>query len=267
MHSFFTMLLLYSTATAQDFNIDDTGIEEEEATVEHIDLWPAKIVLDTSKKTFKLVWFETDPPRHTDIDFSLVTSLQLVPQYEGRSSELQILLNDERKFLLDYGPQIRKTAQTFSVLAKTPMVEASSKSERIIPSPAPKRTSPVLVVGSMDGPDVLLPPSESTMESRTDMETFVKVNVNTESVDYIIKQNMGRFRPCYAKQREGNADLSGRVDVEFTLNIKGEVTAAEVKSTTLRNSLVENCVLHQLRGLAFHAPTKEKTINYPFMFQ
>ena len=268
MYSFFTMLLLYTTATAQDFNLDDTGVEEEAPTIEHTDLWPAKIVLDTTKKTFKLVWFETEPPRHTDIEFALISSLQLVPQYEGRAAELQILLTDERKFLLDVGPHIRKTAQTFSVLAKTPMVNASTKSERIIPKPAPKRNAPVLVIGSLEGPDVLLPPSESTMEDGPHLQTPVgNLTVNTESVDYIIKQNMGKFRPCYAKQRESNDALSGRVDVEFTLNTKGEVSSAEIKSTTLNNSLVETCVLHQLRGLAFHPPSKEKTITYPFMFQ
>ena len=92
MHSFFTMLLLYTTAIAQDFNLDDTGVEEETLTVEHTDLWPAKIVLDTTKRTFKLVWFETDPPRHTDIEFVLVSSLQLVPQYEGRPIEYDLVI-------------------------------------------------------------------------------------------------------------------------------------------------------------------------------
>ena len=255
------------TANAEDFNLDDTGVEVEELTVEHRDLWPAKIVLDTTQRTFKLVWFETDPPRHTDIDFSLVESLQIIQQYEGQPPELQIVLKDDRKFLLDFGPQIRKTAQTFSVLAKTPMVDAPAKTIRIIPKPTPDRASPVLVIGSLNGTDVLLPPSASTIGKGPGLETPIGiVSIDTKSVDYIIKQNMGRFRPCFVKQSEVSR-VSGRIDVKISLDHAGKVSEANIYSSSINNSLVENCVLHQVRGLSFTPPKEgEESITYPFLF-
>ena len=49
------------------FDSDDTGQAKGEAELNYVDLFSAKIVLDTSRNQFKLVWFDTDPPRHTDI--------------------------------------------------------------------------------------------------------------------------------------------------------------------------------------------------------
>lgn len=264
MMSFFTPLLLSTLAWAEpSFNLDDTGDVEDTYTLEYADLWPAKIVLDVGTKQCKLVWFETTPPRHTNVSFDAIASLKLIPQYEGQPNELQIHLTDGRSFLLDHGGQVRKTAQTFTALSKIVLEEGSNKDTRIIPKPVPSRAKPVLSVGSVDAPEALLPPSESTINTRTESATPYKVD--TTSFDYIVKNNMSRFRQCYIT-KDASELIAGTVELEVQLAKDGKVAQTSIKSTTIHNSLVETCLMHQMKGLQFSKPKEGHEIEtYPFI--
>ena len=144
-----TWLLIAPSWSEPVFDLSDTGVDEEEVyKLDYVDIWPTKIVLDATANKCKLVWFETETPRHTDIPFSDIATLKLIPQYEGRPNELQLHLKDGRSFLLDMGPQVRKTAQTFTALSKVPVQDGSSKDTRIVPKPKPERAKPVLTVGA-----------------------------------------------------------------------------------------------------------------------
>ena len=91
------------------------------------------------------------------------------------------------------------------------------------------------------------------------------VTVNTESVDYIIKQNMSGSN-SYAKQRKVTTLFLDGLMLNY-LNIKGKVTSAEVKSTTLNNSLGGNLCSPLTTWTRFSSAIKRETISYPFMFQ
>ena len=263
---------------AQEFNFNDTGSPEDTYELEYVDLWPAKVVLDSSKNQFKLVWFETDPPRHTDIQFSDIAKLQLLPMYEGHVQELQIRLKDGRTFLLDKGPNTRKTAQTFAVLAQVSIDEIGpkSKSKRLIPTPVPDRMAPIMVIGSLEGADVLTPPSTKKITTVAESDPTVDTSFDNStlssaldkgSIDQTIKSNMTRFRSCYVKESRKSPNLAGNVNVKFTLNKAGEVTSAQIASSSIQSPLVEKCVLQQIQGLKFDPQAKESTeVVYPFVF-
>ena len=64
-----SILLNITVAGANDptfLDIDDTGdAGDEEITVDPIDVWPEKIVMDAKQNALLLVWFNTSPPRNT----------------------------------------------------------------------------------------------------------------------------------------------------------------------------------------------------------
>ncbi len=261
---------------AKEFNFDDTGTPENEYALEYVDLWPAKVVLDSRKNQFKLVWFETDPPRHTDIQFSDIAKLKHIPIYEGHVQELQIHLKDGRTFLLDKGPNTRKTAQTFAVLAQVSIDESSPKSIRLIPNPLPDRAAPILVIGSLEGADVLTPPSTKKITTVAEADPTVDTSFDNStlssaldkgSIDQTIKSNMARFRSCYVKESRKSPNLAGNINVKFTLNKAGEVTSTSIASSSIQSPLVEKCVLQQIQGLRFDPqPKQSNEVIYPFVF-
>lgn len=269
----------HNTAFAQDdfdlsFDLDDTGQSSGESELNYVDLWPTKIVLDTSRNQFKLVWFDTDPPRHTDIQLDDISRLQLVPSFSGHIPELQIHLKDGRDFLLDKGASSRKTAQTFAALARVPIQDDNVKIKRIVPKTATERGAPILVIGDLTGPDVLTPPSttkivtaveEVQSENTFDNSTLMSA-AERSTVDITVKSNMSRFRSCYVKESRKFPNLSGRIDVKFTLNADGTVKETSIASSSLKSPLVEKCVQQQLMGLQFEPQKEEVQMVYPFVF-
>ena len=268
-----------NTAVAQEdfdisFDLDDTGQSSGESELNYVDLWPAKIVLDTSRNQFKLVWFDTDPPRHTDIQLNDISRLQLIPSFSGHIPELQIHLKDGRDFLLDKGPSSRKTAQTFAALARVPIQDDNVKIKRIVPKTATDRGAPILVIGDLTGPDVLIPPSttkivtvveEVQSEDTFDNSTLMSA-AERSTVDITVKSNMSRFRSCYVRESRKFPNLSGRIDVKFTLNTDGTVKETSIASSSLKSPLVEKCVQQQLMGLQFEPQKAETEMVYPFVF-
>ena len=275
------LLFALSLSFAEDFDLDDTGGDHvEEFGLDPIDLWPEKIVLDASENKMLLVWFHTDPPRNTTIPFNEIQQLNLVPNHEQRIEELQIELKDGRIFLLDFGLNSRQSAQTFSAVTFNKLAKSSVRADRIIPKQHLKRSSPILVLGSVTAEDALTPPSKIVKTTKPKAEEYTlqsvgdslskekaKGRVSDTSVDMTIKRNMNRFRGCYAKEVTKNPSLAGRVDVEFTINDDGRVNGAKILSSQLQNPVVEKCILQHLQGISFD-PSVGGTavITYPFTF-
>lgn len=269
----------HNTALAQDdfdvsFDLDDTGEASGAFELNYVDLWPAKIVLDTSRNQFKLVWFDTDPPRHTDIQLQDISRLQLIPSFDGHIPELQIHLKDGRDFLLDKGASSRETAQTFAALARVPIQDENVKVKRIVPKSVTERKSPILVIGDLLGPDVLTPPSTTKIvttvedvksEDAFDNSTLMSA-AERSTVDITVKSNMSRFRSCYVKESRKFPNLSGRIDVKFTINADGTVKETSIASSSLKSPLVERCVQQQLMGLKFEEQKSDTEMIYPFVF-
>ncbi len=274
------LLLSLTLSFAQDFNLNDTGDNDfEDLGLDPIDLWPNKIVLDASENKMLLVWFHTDPPRNTTIPFAEIQQLNLVPNHEQKTEELQIELKDGRIFLLDFGANSRHSAQTFSAVTFKKLVKSSPKVDRILPIPALQRNTPTLVLGSVTGEDALSPPSKAIKTTKKEDDYTLQsvgndINkdkaigrVSDTSIDMTIKRNMNRFRSCYIREVSKNPSLAGRVDVEFTINDKGNVNGAKILSSELKNPVVEKCILKHLQGIQFD-PSVGGTavITYPFIF-
>jgi hypothetical protein len=279
------MLFLLFTLTqgfADPFDLNDTGANTliQEDTFDPVDLWPEKIVLDANANQMLLVWFDTNPPRNTTIPFDDIRQLNLIPNHELREEELQIALKDGRIFLLDFGLNSRHSAQTFSAVTFNKLKKADPKKERILPEHSLQRNAPVLVLGSISGKEALTPPSRIVRTTITKPEEYSLQSVGEDfnigkatgkvsdtSVDMTIKRSMNRFRGCYIKEVSKNPTLGGRITVEFSISIEGEVNGAKILNSELKNPVVEKCILQHLQGIEFD-PSVGGTaiITYPFIF-
>lgn len=102
-------------------------------------------------------------------------------------------------------------------------------------------------------------------------EDFVGT-IDREAVRRVIRAGLREIRGCY--ERELNKlnktqRLEGKVVIEWTIADQGRALNAKVKSSTLGNRAVENCVRDRLATWRFPDPPAGTVaeVNYPFYFR
>lgn len=87
-------------------------------------------------------------------------------------------------------------------------------------------------------------------------------------IDEVIKKKLPAIRYCYQKQLNQQPSLAGKVVMKFTIDKQGGVSSASVKSSTLRNPVVEACVRAQFLQMRFPPPRGGGIVivSYPFVF-
>ncbi len=84
-----------------------------------------------------------------------------------------------------------------------------------------------------------------------------------------INRQKGSIILCYKKEVQKNPDLEGKVVVRFTISPTGKVMAPGIRSSTLGNGKVENCITRRLAMWRFPAPQNAGAVrvSYPFLFR
>ena len=84
----------------------------------------------------------------------------------------------------------------------------------------------------------------------------------------IIMTKYNAIRNCYRRELGKNPSLSGKITVKFSINTKGKVVLAGIKTSTMNHSAVEKCIVKQIKGLNFSSLKLESNISvsYPFLF-
>jgi outer membrane biosynthesis protein TonB len=91
--------------------------------------------------------------------------------------------------------------------------------------------------------------------------------IDREGVAKVINSHLQEVHACYERALLKDPGLAGKVVLEWTIGLSGGVTAAKTKSSTLRNSAVEACILSSLKKWTFPAPKGGLVIiTYPFIF-
>ncbi|HVE83992.1 MAG TPA: AgmX/PglI C-terminal domain-containing protein, partial [Myxococcales bacterium] len=92
-------------------------------------------------------------------------------------------------------------------------------------------------------------------------------NIDREAVAKTINAHLQEVRGCYERALIKDPGLAGKVVLEWTIGTTGSVTAAKTKSSTLKNSAVEGCILAALKTWQFPQPRGGVVIiSYPFLF-
>jgi len=74
---------------------------------------------------------------------------------------------------------------------------------------------------------------------------------------------------CFERELQRQKGLGGKVILTWRITSNGTVDAARVRSTTLHNGRVEDCVVRQIQGLRFPQPRGGQVANvrnFPFLF-
>lgn len=102
-----------------------------------------------------------------------------------------------------------------------------------------------------------------------DEETVVEGGLDREVIAEVIKRNIGQIRYCYERQLSSNRDLYGKVMVKFTIGASGAVGDPRIDATTMKNAMVEGCILRRLAGWKFPLPKGGTMVRvaYPFLFK
>jgi len=97
----------------------------------------------------------------------------------------------------------------------------------------------------------------------------VQGSLDRDVIRRVIRRHINEVRFCYEQQLAQDPQLSGRVAVRFTISATGQVTAAQITSTTLQNANVEQCITRAVRRWRFPAPRGGGVVvvTYPFILQ
>ncbi len=93
--------------------------------------------------------------------------------------------------------------------------------------------------------------------------------LSKEAIDRVILRHMNQLRYCYQRELTKDPDIAGKIVVKFTIAADGTVSAASIKSTTMNNESVENCVTGRFMRMAFPEPNGGGIVivSYPLLFE
>jgi Ca-activated chloride channel family protein len=97
----------------------------------------------------------------------------------------------------------------------------------------------------------------------------VRGSLDKEIVRRVIRMHRREIKFCYEQQLLKDAKLAGKVEVRFVIGPNGDVTAATVQSSTMKNAKVESCMTKKIRRWVFPKPKGGGVVivNYPFVFK
>jgi hypothetical protein len=87
------------------------------------------------------------------------------------------------------------------------------------------------------------------------------------SVQEKVEARMDAVQECFAKVQAREKTLSGKVSYEWTIRSDGKVDLVEVKSSTMNNGIVEDCIKRVIGGWTFPTPPRDNFVaTHTFVF-
>jgi outer membrane biosynthesis protein TonB len=95
----------------------------------------------------------------------------------------------------------------------------------------------------------------------------VQGSIDREAVAKVVNAHLQEVRACYERALLREPALAGKVVLEWTISTGGQVSTAKTKTSTLKSSAVEACILQSLKLWQF-PPAKGGIVivSYPFLF-
>ena len=91
--------------------------------------------------------------------------------------------------------------------------------------------------------------------------------LSKEEIQKVINKHIGEIQYCYEKQLRTQPGLSGRVVLDWTVNLQGKVTVVKIAQSTLASSEATNCMMQKLKSWKFPNPRGGAvSIVFPFVF-
>lgn len=95
-----------------------------------------------------------------------------------------------------------------------------------------------------------------------------QISYDKEDVRKTVQDNIKELKGCYEVALEEHPKTYGKVVLQWTINDKGTVSEAHVKSSTINEKDFENCLVKRLMTWKFpETPEGQNAvITYPFVF-
>jgi TonB family protein len=89
-----------------------------------------------------------------------------------------------------------------------------------------------------------------------------------EQIMKVVRTRARAIQACYSRELQRNKGLGGKVIVNWKIDSAGTVSRTKVRSTTMKNGRVEDCVVRQVNSMKFPSPKGggSATVNFPFIF-
>jgi TonB family protein len=97
----------------------------------------------------------------------------------------------------------------------------------------------------------------------------VEEGLTKDEVGEVIHRHISEIRYCYEAAMVRTADVEGKLTIGFTISGIGAVKTADIRSSTLTDPGLDDCVLRRLSNWKF-PQTKggiDVAVNYPFIFK
>jgi TonB family protein len=84
----------------------------------------------------------------------------------------------------------------------------------------------------------------------------------------MIKTRIGAIRACYERELRRNPTLAGKVTIEFTIEVRGNVSGVKVADNTTGEKAVGDCVANAISNFRFNPGPEGGSVSfsYPFVF-
>ncbi|MGE0762525.1 MAG: AgmX/PglI C-terminal domain-containing protein [Bdellovibrionales bacterium] len=99
-------------------------------------------------------------------------------------------------------------------------------------------------------------------------EAEITGSIDKEAIRRIIQQNKNAIRSCYERSLQRKPDLYGKLVLEWDIEDRGRVTRTSVKSNSLGDDQVANCIMGRIKDLKFPEPPPDQIgrVTFPFVF-
>ncbi|MCX6123210.1 MAG: AgmX/PglI C-terminal domain-containing protein [Proteobacteria bacterium] len=96
----------------------------------------------------------------------------------------------------------------------------------------------------------------------------VSGGLTAQEIMAVIRAHLNEIRHCYEQLLQRSPSASGKLAVNFTVALSGNVSAVNVSESTLNDSVMRGCVTGHIQRWDFPKPRggQPVTVNYPFVF-
>ena len=89
-----------------------------------------------------------------------------------------------------------------------------------------------------------------------------------EQIEKVVRRHKAAIKECYEREIVNDANLGGRIGVQWTVGLDGKVVTASVSENTMGNKIVESCILAEVQKMRFDHPDGGMVVvAYPFTFR
>jgi hypothetical protein len=93
-------------------------------------------------------------------------------------------------------------------------------------------------------------------------------SIDREAIRRVIRENLKLFENCYNQALRRNSDAYGKVEIQWNIEERGRATSTVVKSNSIGDRQMGECIARVIRGLTFPEPPPDQIaqVTYPFVF-